>query len=120
MLREIDFALSSVESNVEMARRAAEFAARNAADDRLNEVTDGHWVCMAVDEDSGASAEGVAACGALLALGPPEWPPYDWSCVHSDVLAVLSMRPDNYTPFAPDAVDAQVGRIFACLGLELE
>ena len=119
MLREIDFAISSVGLNVEMARLAAENAARDAADDRLNKVTDDYYVCMALEEDSGASVGGVAACGALLVLGPPEWPTHDWGCVHRAVNAVVSMRPDNYTPFAPDAVEAQIGRIFACTGLEL-
>ncbi len=119
MLGEIDFAISSVGSNVEGARFAAEKAARDAADDRLNKVTDVYYVCMALDEDSGASAAGVAACGALLVLGPSEWPGHDWGCVHRAVNAVVSMRPDNYTPFAPDAVEAQIGRIFACTGLEL-
>ena len=119
MLGEIDVAISSVGSNVEAARFAAEKAARDAADDRLNEVTDGYYVCMALDEDSGASAAGVAACGALLVLGPPEWPAHDWGCVHRAVNAVVSMRPDNYTPFDPDAVEAQIGRIFACTGREL-
>lgn len=119
MLREIDFALSSVGLNVESARLAAENAARRAADARLNKVTDRYYVCMAVDEASGYSAEGVAACGMLVELGPPEWPPHDWTCVQRDVQAVLSMRPDDYTPFDADTGAQKIDRIFGCLGLEL-
>ena len=122
ILREIDFTLSQVESNVEAATRNAEYAARRAARDRLNEVEDRYYRCLAVssteleDDDWGTAEDIVTGCGTLLGLGPPEWPAHDWSCVRNAVEAVLLIRPDNYS--VGESTAGYIGRAFECLGLE--
>ena len=120
MLQEIDFALSQVESNADTARRNAEFAAERAASDRLyKEVILPYAACLDTAVEVGASVERfVAVCSPLLEFdGPPEWPSHDWSCVRSNVEAVLSMRPDDdYTPGA--RTEAVLERLFDCQGLQ--
>lgn len=121
MLNEIDYAIDQVSTNTETARDNAKYAARRFISDKLLGVQTEHSKCMLLAERAGPTAEGINECSELLVLDGDQlrWPPYDWSCVHQAVLAVLALRPDTYDPMDPDAVGAEIGRIFACFDLEL-